>query len=176
MIRSSAVCLVLFAIGLTSACGDQEPGADTDIGTGTDTETETDTTAPPEDSVTGTVQRSNGSDTQLVDGHAYLDEGQGGAVRIILTDFAVDCAMIEDGLGFNTPRGGAWIGFEAEGFRNAQLFEGDGTQTDLKKQYPGSVEVVTEDTQEVGTLSLEGDKGSATFRVTNCGSMDPFGS
>ncbi|MFT7519105.1 MAG: hypothetical protein ACI9MC_001245 [Kiritimatiellia bacterium] len=50
--------------------------------------------APPEDSVTGTVQRSNGSDARLVDGHAYLYEGQGGAVRIILTDFAVDCGGV----------------------------------------------------------------------------------
>ena len=126
--------------------------------------------------VEGSVTWSGG-EAALVDGRAFEDEGADGAVRVILSSFALSCSAVEDGVGFNTPADGVYVNFYPEDpLGGLELFANVEGTTSLQETFPFETTAAASGAMIVGTVTLEGDAGDAAFSVDNCGSMDPFGS
>jgi hypothetical protein len=128
-----------------------------------------------EEGAAGAVVLDDGSEVALVDGRAFADDGEGGALKVLLTSFSLSCAEVEDGLGWSTPAGGVYVSFHPDSGESAGLYTSDGTETSLVGQLPLSSDV-TEDGDVYGEVTFDADRGEATFRVEHCGSLDPFGS
>lgn len=162
-LRPHRLAAVLSAL-LLVACGskDDPTGADADGDTSL--------------GVSGTLVVPGAGSMDLVDGRAFDDDGEGGQLRVLLTTFSVSCAEVEDGLGFNTPDGEAFLALYPAEPDDGDIFLASGNQVNLEAGATVSGDVSEDGGAVAGDITLDDGESDASFRIEHCGSLDPFGS